>query len=367
MLPLLENAKLLPGKVAVVRLDFNDEDYWRMEKSLPTLRLLLARGVRIVILSHRGRPQGKEMRYSLRKDARMLQKLLATSVKFVPHFRLRQLAHSIAKESTSHQVYVLENIRFLRGEYRNDINLARRLAALGDFFVNDAFAVAHRAAASTVGITKFLPSFAGIELAHEITALRTAMYRPQKPLVVLLGGAKVHTKLPVLRFFRKRADTLLAGGAVANTILVEMGFGVGDSIIDPHPDPIIRKIVRYPNLVLPCDYHISRNRILDIGPKTIRKFSSFLRNARTIIWNGPLGLIEQKKFCKGTEALARTITRNRKAFSIVGGGETESFVRKRGLAGKFSLVSTGGGAMLMLLSGEKLPAIEALRHSRRRK
>jgi 3-phosphoglycerate kinase len=263
----------------------------------------------------------------------------------------------------------LDNLRFLPGEEKNDAKLAKALASLADFYVNDAFAVSHRANASVVAITKFLPSYAGIEMENEINSLGKAIIKPKRPVVLVLGGAKASDKLGVIVHFKNKADWFLLGGGCANTILWLKGIDVKNSIKDSDPNErvALKKIVAYKNTVLPTDFVWGnsdggeKSAILDIGPKTMRTFGKKIAVARTIIWSGPLGLIEKKQYTKGSVAIARAIGRNRRTFSVSGGGETVMFLKQHKLDKKFSFISTGGGAMLDFLAGKKLPGIEALK------
>lgn len=349
---------------ALLRLDFNTEDEWRMRASLSTIKFLLSRGVTVVVLSHRGRPRGLDPKLSLKKDAKVLERLSGKKVRFIAHFRFAEIKRLLAREGAG-RLFLLENLRFLKGEEKNDKKLARELASLGDFYVNDAFAVSHRADASTAAITSFLKSYAGLELENELKHLSHIMGRPRRPLVMIFGGGKANTKLPIIRYFEKRADLFVVGGVLSNTILKAWGIGIGKSLADPDPDPSIHRIIEYKNLILPVDYRIKDEMLLDIGPKTVARVGKEVRKARTIIWNGPFGLIEDPRFRKGTLGIARAIAANRKAFSVVGGGETVMLLKKYGLDKKFSFVSTGGGAMLDFLAGKKLPGIEALRKSKK--
>jgi len=365
-------AKDISG-IALLRLDFNTRDEWRMKASLPTLRFLLRTSRKIVILSHRGRPTNVRISrgipsrppsgFSLRDDSRALGRFLKRRVVFVPHFRFKDIKTAI-KNAPKGSIFVLENLRFLAGETNSSRMLARRLASLGDFYVNDAFAVSHRTDASVYGIPQFIPSYAGLELEAEIRNLSPIMSHSKKPLVMIFGGAKAGDKLPVIRYFRRKADWFLLSGAVSNTVLRAKGLGVGKSVVDESPDPVIHEISEYPNIVLPVDYRIKNEMILDIGEKTVRRFGEKIKKARTIIWNGPMGRIEDREFRRGTLGIAKCIAGNRKAFSVAGGGETVMFLKKHGLDKKFSFISTGGGAMLEFLAGRKLPGIEALKTQR---
>jgi phosphoglycerate kinase len=354
--------KKLPGKTALLRLDFNTEDDWRMKAVLPTIKFLLKNGCKIVILSHRGRPKSAaDRKFSLRKDARELAQLLGRTVSFLDRFDFARIRRTIAA-NPMRSVFLLENLRFMQGEERNDPKFAKQLASLGDFYVNDAFAVSHRANASVVAVTNYLPSYAGLELAAEIAHLSRVMVRPKRPLVVIVGGAKVSDKLDVVRSFRKKANWFLMGGGPANTLLAVRGMDVKRSLRERESDTsAMRAISRYPNLVLPVDYVWHQDAIVDIGPKTCAAFAKKIAEAKTIVWSGPLGLIDVKRYARGSRKIAEAIAHNRSALSVAGGGETVMFLKKIRLDKKFTFISTGGGAMLDFLAGKKLPGIEALK------
>lgn len=355
--------------VAIVRLDFNANDDWRMRSALPTLNFLIKAKAKILILSHKGRPlenpkfliSNNQIRnkFSLRKEAGILGKLLKRKVSFINNFDFEKIKKNLDAAQAG-SVFVLENLRFLKEEEQNNLKFARSLASLGDYYINDAFAVSHRANASVAAITKFLPSYAGFGFKSEIENLGKAMQRPRRPLLLIVGGGKPSDKVEVLKNFKKIADRIIIGGAVANTILAIRGVPIGDSIADRKNQKHFKEIAGYKNLVVPVDLHFKESRILDIGERTVRVFESEIAKASTIIWNGPLGLIEDKKFDDGTLALARAISRNKKSFSLAGGGETVMFIRKHKLENSFDFISTGGGAMLDFLAGKKLPGIQAL-------
>ncbi len=348
------------GGTALLRLDFNTEDEWRMEATIPTIHFLLKQASKIVIVSHRGRPREVDEKFSLKKDAKNLEKLLKKKVSFIPHFRFAEIKKEIER-SPRGSIFLLENLRFLKGEEKDDIKLAKQLGSLADYYVNDAFAVSHRANASVSAITKILPSFGGLELESEIGHLSYVMRRAQKPLVIIFGGGKAHDKLPVIKYFKTRADTFILGGAVANTILRERGVDIEGSVADEDPGAVVKEIARYKNLLLPIDFIWEKERILDSGPQSVKSFIPKIKTAGTIIWNGPFGFIEKKKFSYGTCALIKEIAKNKKAFRLAGGGETVMFIKENKLDKAFNFVSTGGGAMLAYLAGEKLPGIEALK------
>ncbi len=370
-------AKKLQKKTVLLRLDFNTEDDWRMCAVLPTIKLLLKNDCKIIILSHRGRPhfaeaasRGKPLRlsvadgkFSLRKDAVELVRLLGREVAFIDHFDFARIKKMVASAPQG-SIFLLENLRFIKGEEKNDPKFAEKLASLGDIYVNDAFAVSHRANASVAAITKFLPSYAGLELEAEITHLSRVMIRPKRPLIMVVGGAKVSDKLDVLRYFRDKADKFLLGGGPANTMLAVRGVEVKKSLKDMSDIGEIKKIACYSNMILPVDYAWRKDAIVDIGPNTRKLFIREVGGAATIVWSGPLGLIDVRPYGEGSLAVAKAIGKNRKALSVAGGGETVMFIKKSRLDKKFTFISTGGGAMLDFLAGKKLPGIEALKNSK---
>ena len=355
------NPRLLAG-TALLRLDFNTKDDWRMKAVLPTIQLLRKRADRVVVISHRGRPAGAEKKFSLRRDAKDLSGFIKHKVVFIDHFRFAEIGERVA-HSPRGSVFLLENLRFQKGEERNDPKFAKALASLGDFYVNDAFAVSHRANASVAAITKFLPSYAGIELENEMRSLGRAMIKPRRPLILILGGAKAGDKLGVIKYFKNKTDWFLLGGGPANTILSIKGIDVQNSVRDRDPKDLkaLRKIADYGNIVVPDDFVWYDGKIWDMGRKAVQIFSRKIAKARTVLWSGPLGMFENPKYAKGSIAIARAIVKNRKAFSVAGGGETVMFLKKYGFDRKFGFISTGGGAMVEYLAGKKLPGIEALR------
>ena len=337
-----------------------------MQAALPTLRLLLRSADKIIIVSHKGRPLagkpvGRKAKFSLRKNGADLSRSLKWRVIFIPHFRFAEIKKQVLAAPKG-SVFLLENIRFLPGETSRSPELAEILAGLADYYVNDAFAVSHRSDASVARVEKFLPSYAGLELEKEIKSLSHLRGRPRRPLVIVLGVAKVSDKLGIVTEFLKKADYFLIGGAAANTLLAMKGERVGASLRERDPRVLqgLRKLLRNPKVVLPIDVHRERNVIYDIGPRTAVKFAGILKKARTVFWSGPMGLFEKKKFAQGSLAVARAIAANRRAFSVTGGGETVRFLKQHRLDKKFSFISTGGSAMLDFLAGEELPGIAAL-------
>lgn len=347
--------------IALLRLDFNSEDDWRMEAAIPTVKFLLKRARAVVIMSHRGRPEGFERKLSLRRDARKLSRLMKRKVVFLENFNFTAIKKELTKAPKG-SVFVLENLRFLPGEEKNDIHFAKKLASLGDFYVNDAFAVSHRAHASVSAITGFLPSYAGQGLTREILVLCRVMSAPKKPLVVILGGGKAYDKLGVLNFLHRKTDSFLIGGAPANTLTFLSGASVGKSLREKNAKHLkeLKRILGFGNIILPVDFRKKDSGIFDIGPITAEIFAGKIAKAKTIIWAGPVGYFEDPRFAKGSIEVGRAVLNNRKAFSVVGGGETVSFLRKYKLTKAFDFVSTGGGAMLDFLAGKNLPGIIAL-------
>ncbi len=378
-----EDPRVLRGRTALLRLDFNTEDDWRMRAVLPTIKFLLKNNCKVVIMSHRGRPtpvvspasgsvapsafrpMSADRKLSLKKDAAALSRFLRRPVRFIPDFDFEKIRAMIDRVP-ARSVFLLENLRFMIGEEQNDDRLAWRLASLGDFYVNDAFAVSHRANASVAAITSHLPSYAGLELEAEIENLSRVISHPRHPLVLVVGGAKISDKLGVLTYFRSKADRFLLGGGPANTVLAERGMDVKQSLCDRSGDRLaIRNIARYPNVMAPVDEAWKKNAIVDIGPRTAAQFAEKIRAARTIVWSGPLGLIDEPPFDRGSRTVARAIAANRKALSVAGGGETVMFIKRARLDKKLSFISTGGGAMLDFLAGRKLPGLEALARAKK--
>ena len=275
-------------------------------------------------------------------------------------FDAKKIKKSVATASGS--IFLLENLRFLPGEEKNDEKFAKQLASLGDLYINDAFAVSHRANASVEAITKFLPSYAGLLMEKEIENLNKAIKKPKKPFVIILGGAKISDKLGIIKNFKQKADKFLIGGGIANTFLVAEGLPIGNSIFEEKMVPEAKKLLKLPKIILPVDYAIENKKILDIGPQTVENYASIIKKAKTIIWNGPMGYFENPKFAKASKAIAEAVIKS-KAFVVIGGGETTAIIHNS----KFIIhnsklfISTGGGAMLEYLAGKKLPGIEALK------
>ncbi len=367
--------KDLSKEICVLRIDLNVEDTSnvRLKAVVPTLELLKKGKAKVVILSHEGRPilnqklkikNRKYKKFSLQRFTKILAKEIKQPIHFLDFaFPVsgKTFAEFRAKidAAPAGSIFLLENVRFLPGEMENDAKLGENLASLGTFFVNDAFSVSHRAEASIAAITKCLPSYAGLRLEQEIESLKHIRDHYAKPLAVIFGGAKISDKISVIEKLYAAADYFLIGGGIANTFFYAEGLPLGNSTYEKIK--ISKKVLRDvgTKVILPADVVWADNRILDVGKNTVMQFEAIIRRARSIIWNGPLGLTEDKRFRKGSEAIARALLKS-KAHIVVGGGETTMLFEKKKLPPNLFL-STGGGAMLEYLEGKKLPGIEALR------
>ena len=380
------------GKRALVRVDFNVPindageitDDTRIRAAVPTFQLLLQRGARPIVLSHLGRPKGKpEQKYTLQPVASRLSELLGCRCVFVESTDSDE-AIQASNNSKPNEVVLLENTRFLGGEEKNDPRLSRTLAELGDFFVNDAFGAAHRAHASTAGVAEFLrPAVAGLLMQKELDYLGHALSEPKHPFVAILGGSKISGKIDVIQQLLPKVDALLIGGAMACTFYKAMGLETGKSLVEPDRVQMAKELLDRagPKLTLPHDAMVapsleekskaravSRNAIpndqamFDVGPQTAASFGRAIAAAKTIIWNGPMGVFETPPFDAGTRALADAMAAatSKGATTIVGGGDSAAAVAEAGLESRMSHVSTGGGASLEFLEGKKLPGVEAL-------
>jgi phosphoglycerate kinase len=381
----------IKGKRVFIRADFNvplDDnmvitDDSRIRSTLPTINYAIDEGAKVILASHLGRPKGKpDPRFSLAPVAKRLQRLLNKEVLFSTD-SIGSQVEGMASKMKEGGVLLLENLRFHPGEEKNDESFAKSLAKLADVYVNDAFGAAHRAHASTAGITKFLPSAAGFLLKKEIEYLKGVVENPVRPFVAILGGAKVSGKIGVLENLANKVDKVIVGGGMAYTFIKAMGFEIGDSLVEADMldfakgimDKLRKNNVKF---YLPVDSVIAQSlepgaetkivttqeiprgwRALDIGPASVKLFSEALQDAKTIIWNGPMGVFEIDAFSRGTYAIAHSVA-DAYALTIVGGGDTDYAVHRAGVSDAITFVSTGGGASLQLLEGKDLPGISAL-------
>jgi phosphoglycerate kinase len=378
------------GKRAIVRVDFNvpldgDQitDDTRIRAALPTIQALRDGGAAVVLMSHLGRPKGQvNAKYSLAPAAARLSELLGVAAPLQPDCIGPKVAASVQALKPG-DVTLLENLRFHPEEEANDPSFARHLAALGDVYVDDAFGSAHRAHASTEGITHDLPAVAGLLMERELAALSRALDNPAHPFVTILGGAKVSDKIGVIQNLLSKVDALLIGGGMANTFLAAQGRPIGKSLNELDKADLARDLLdqarqRNVTLALPTDVVIAPQMnadaprrtvgvdavpddqaIFDIGPETIAAYKDLLNGAQTIVWNGPMGVFEVAPFAAGTRAIAEAVAAS-DAFSIVGGGDSVAAIEEAGLADRISHVSTGGGASLEFLEGRTLPGVAAL-------
>ncbi len=358
------------GKRILARVDLNVPladgavaDESRIRATLPTIHLLRDAGARVALCSHLGRPKGLEPGLSLAPVAARLAELLGGPVPLAADC-VGPAVETAARALGPGDLLMLENVRFHPEEERNDPDFARSLAAPFELYVNDAFGAAHRAHASTEGVAHLLPAYAGLLLEREIRVLTGLLTSPDRPFVAVIGGAKISSKIDVLRALVARSDTLIIGGGMANTFLAATGTDVKASLSEPDREGEAREILaaaerRGATVLLPTDMRWSGERILDIGPETERRFAAAIRSARTVFWNGPMGRFEDPAFAAGTVAVARAMAESA-ATTIVGGGESVQAVEGLGLAGRMTHVSTGGGAALELIEGKRLPGVEAI-------
>jgi phosphoglycerate kinase len=377
----------IKGKRVLMRVDFNVPmadgkvtDDKRIKASLPTIQYVLDQDASVILMSHLGRPKGGPApEFSLKAAADVLAGLLGRPVKMAPDC-IGPEVERMAKELKPGEVLMLENTRFHAGEEKNDLELAKQMAALGNVYVNDAFGSAHRAHSSTEGITHFLPAVSGFLMEQELEYLGRAVANPEHPYIAILGGAKISDKILVVETLLSKCDKLIIGGGMANTFLAAQGLNMQDSLVEAASIETAKAILAKSGgkIILPVDAVIADKfeaeansqtvdvdkipagwRMMDVGPKTIESYKRALSGAKLIVWNGPVGVFEMPKFAEGTFALARLLAESG-ATTVIGGGDSASAVKKAGVAKQMTHVSTGGGASLEFLEGKELPGVAAL-------
>ncbi len=382
----------LSNKRVLVRVDFNVplkdgviSDDTRIRESLPTIEYCLKQNASVILCAHLGRPKGAvNPKYSLAPVAKRLSELLRRPVQFAKDC-VGEEAKSKARALKPGEVLLLENLRFHPEEEKNDERFARELASMAQVFIQDAFGAVHRAHASTAAVPQFLPSAAGFLLEKEIAALTRVLKNPSRPFVAVLGGAKVSDKIGVIENLSKAADQIVIGGAMAYTFLKAQGFSIGNSLVEEDKLDLAKDLLKTKkNLMLPLDHRVAQKIEngasvqttpdqnieagwigVDVGPRTSQKIAALLKGAKTILWNGPLGIFETPEFATGTSDCAKAIAEATKggAFSVVGGGDSVAAVTQGGFAKSISHISTGGGASLEFLEGQVLPGVQALSNS----
>ncbi len=369
------------NRVVLLRTDFNVpivnneiQDNTRILRVLPTIKYLESINAKIVILSHLGRPQGRDDRLSLKVVVDPLAKLLNKEIKFIDDCIGEKVQKAVDYMSTG-DILLLENLRFYQEEEHNDINFAKQLALIGNLYVNDAFSCSHRAHSSIARITEFLPAYAGLSMSNELTYLEHLLSFNSKPIAAIVGGSKISTKLQMIRQLIEKVDFLIVGGAIANNFLLFNKRNIGKSLFQENVNHLLNNI-SHEKIVIPEDAINSSGTvkvietitdddvILDIGPQTLKKIGGIIANCKTVLWNGPIGAFENPAFASGTIELMNIIssfTKTGKLMSIIGGGDSVSAIKVADLTDKdFTYVSTGGGAFLSWLSGDEMPGIAAL-------
>lgn len=388
----IQEIKNLENKKILVRVDFNvpvggdgvvdEKEDWRIKAALPTIKYLVNKKAKVILISHLGRPGKyqvssiKHQACSLKPVANRLEELLDCEIKFVNDC-IGEKAKKEIEKMRAGEIVLLENLRFYKEEEKNDEEFARKLASFADIYVNDAFSVSHRAHASVCAITKFLPSCAGMLLEKEVKILSDAINNPKRPATIIIGGAKVKTKVPVIEYLMDKFDHILIGGVVANVILKAKGIDTGRSLMDGIDIKEVKKINLESNkLYVPIDVvicnsenkkislsavgRIGDNEILDIGTESVKLFSKVISDSSVIIWNGPMGMFEDINFAFGTREIAKAVAKS-KGCTIIGGGDTIAAIEQFGCLNDMNYICTGGGAMLEFLAGKKLPGIETLK------
>jgi len=384
----IKQLKSLRGKTIFLRVDYNVaivegkiRDDYRLKASLPTINYLASKGAKLILASHLGDPKnGPEAEYSLKPVAIRLRALLKKPIKFINELRGDKAGRALSKLKSG-EIALLENLRFEPGELLDDEYFTKDLAALADIYVNDAFAVSHRKQASVSAIKKYLPAYAGLLVENEVKALNKVL-KPKTPFVVIIGGAKISTKAPLINRFYKTADVILLGGALANNFFKYQGYEIGRSLFDGDSDVYVKKFFSGKKLkskiILPIDvvtqntkgvvracfpYEVKKNEsILDMGPKTISLYAEKINKAQTLVWNGPMGKFEENSFKQGTLSVARLVAARSqgKAYGLIGGGETVAALKLSQMEDYVDWVSTAGGAMLSYLGGEKMPGLKGI-------
>ncbi|MBK9209673.1 MAG: phosphoglycerate kinase [Anaerolineales bacterium] len=377
----------IKNKRVLMRVDFNVPmadgkvtDDKRIKAALPTIKYVLEQGASLILMSHLGRPKSaSDSAFSLRAASEALAALLGTPVQMAPDCVGAEV-EKLAKAMKPGDVMMLENTRYHAGEEKNDLDLAKQMAALGDVYVNDAFGSAHRAHSSTEGIARFLPAVSGFLMEQELEYLGRAVANPVHPYIAILGGAKISDKILVVETLLSKCDKLIIGGGMANTFLAAQGLNMQDSLVEAESLELAKTILAKSSdkLILPVDAIIADKfdaeantqivdvdkipagwRMLDVGPKTLELYKTSLNGVKLVVWNGPVGVFEMPKFAEGTFALARMLAESG-AITVIGGGDSASAVKKAGVAKQMTHVSTGGGASLEFLEGKELPGVAAL-------
>ncbi len=389
----IKGQKELGGKIVLLRLDLNVPikngkitDETRIQKIIPIFKYLIGEKAKIIVISHIGRPNGrKSEELSLKPICENLEKKLHKNINLISE-DIYKLNKDGLFTNSKFEIVFLENIRFYKEEEANDSNFSKHLAKLGDLYINDAFSCSHRAHASVSEITKFIPSFAGLQLQTEITALKKITSEIKKPITCIIGGSKISTKIPVIKNLISKFDNIIIVGGMANNIIKYKGYNIGKSIKEDKCETIIEEIYKFSkkyscSIVFPDDVVVGKKMqgvpkikelnqienddlILDIGPKTINKITSIIDSSKTILWNGPAGYFENPNFAKGSVEIGKKIAEKNKLnqiFSVAGGGDTVALLNNIGIFNSFNFVSTAGGAFLEYLEGKELPGIKALK------
>ncbi|MFZ2803702.1 MAG: phosphoglycerate kinase [Patescibacteria group bacterium] len=393
-LPVLPPKTSLKGKCVFLRVDWNvpleggfaAEDSLKISRSIETIRMLSKRGAIVLVATHLGRPKGRDQKFSTKKLLHLVGAHYGVPLNFIGDALDTAAGMAAAKATISTaepgSVHLLENVRFYAGEEKNDKKLSKAFASLADLFVNDAFASCHRAHASVVGVPKLLPHYAGPSLVEEVTALSKLLGKPKRPYVAVIGGAKITTKIEVLQSLLKVADNVLVGGAMSTAFFAAKKLEIGKSYVEKEGIAVAKKLLKNPKLVLPTDVLVAKkieasasvrttsvddvkktDAIGDIGTQTMREWAAIIKKAKTIVWNGPLGVTEIRKFSHGSLIIGRTIASRSKgkAYGVAGGGDTLPVVFATGMSEWFDHISTGGGAMLEFIADDgKLPGLIAL-------